>query len=59
MGQSIGLTQPEVVIATNLTPSDTLVLVKRKVLAFCTATGSATKNVDELDTPHHIKLSEV
>jgi len=39
------LTEPAVIIATELTPSDTLLFDKEKVRAFCTATGGATSHV--------------
>ncbi|HVB24664.1 MAG TPA: phosphoenolpyruvate--protein phosphotransferase [Ktedonobacteraceae bacterium] len=43
--QSITLTEPVVIVANDLTPSDTVTLEKTKVLAFCTATGGPTSHV--------------
>ena len=39
------LEQPSVIVASELTPSDTVTLDKQKVLAFCTARGGATSHV--------------
>lgn len=39
------LTEPVVIVATELTPSDTLLFDKEKVRAFCTAAGGATSHV--------------
>ncbi len=39
-----GLTTPAVIIASDLTPSDTVLLDKSLVLGFCTATGGATSH---------------
>ncbi|MFL5624698.1 MAG: phosphoenolpyruvate--protein phosphotransferase [Ktedonobacteraceae bacterium] len=39
------LVQPSVIVATELTPSDTVTLDKQKVLAFCTARGGSTSHV--------------
>lgn len=43
--QSIKLTQPVVIVASDLTPSATIQLDKRMVLAFCTASGGPTSHV--------------
>ena len=39
-----GLTEPSIIIADDLTPSDTVLLDKSLVLGFCTAVGSATSH---------------
>ncbi len=39
------LSEPSVIVAAELTPSDTVTLDKHKVLAFCTARGGATSHV--------------
>lgn len=39
-----GLNEPSIIIAGDLTPSDTISLNKRKVLGFCTAEGSETSH---------------
>lgn len=39
-----GLTEPSIIIARDLTPSDTVTLDKRNVLGFCTAEGSETSH---------------
>ncbi|HEU5229332.1 MAG TPA: phosphoenolpyruvate--protein phosphotransferase [Ktedonobacteraceae bacterium] len=39
------LVEPTVIVATELTPSDTMRFEKKNVLAFCTATGGATSHV--------------
>jgi len=39
------LAEPVVLVATDLTPSDTMLFDKEQVRAFCTATGSATSHV--------------
>jgi phosphotransferase system enzyme I (PtsI) len=38
------LSQPSIIIATDLTPSDTVLLDKRQVLGFCTVGGSETSH---------------
>lgn len=43
--QAAPLSEPSVIVATELTPSDTVTLDKRKVLAFCSARGGATSHV--------------
>src|SRR5215469_12328224 len=43
--QTMHLEEPSVIVATELTPSDTVTLDKQKVLAFCTARGGATSHV--------------
>ena len=43
--QTAQLVEPSVIIATELTPSDTVSLDKQKVLAFCTARGGSTSHV--------------
>jgi phosphotransferase system enzyme I (PtsI) len=43
--QTAQLSEPSVIVATELTPSDTVTLDKQKVLAFCTARGGATSHV--------------
>jgi phosphoenolpyruvate-protein phosphotransferase len=43
--QPTHLEKPVVIVSTDLTPSDTVVLEKRKVLAFCTAAGGPTSHV--------------
>lgn len=44
-GQMVQPTQPSVIVAGELTPSETVTLDKRLVLAFCTARGGATSHV--------------
>src|SRR5581483_7883244 len=39
------LTEPVVIVATELAPSDTILFNKEKIRAFCTATGGATSHV--------------
>jgi phosphoenolpyruvate-protein phosphotransferase (PTS system enzyme I) len=41
---SAHLEEPSVIVATELTPSDTVTLDRQKVLAFCTARGGATSH---------------
>jgi len=41
---TVGLTQPSVIFADDLTPSDTILLDKTFVLAFCTSKGGATSH---------------
>jgi phosphotransferase system enzyme I (PtsI) len=43
--QTARLEEPSVIVATELTPSDTVTLDKRLVLAFCAARGGATSHV--------------
>lgn len=43
--QSTRLDKPVVVVSADLVPSDTVLLEKRKVLAFCTASGGPTSHV--------------
>ena len=43
--QTITLEEPVVIVANDLTPSDTVTLDKTKVLAFCTAEGGPTSHV--------------
>jgi phosphoenolpyruvate-protein phosphotransferase len=43
--QATHLEKPVVIISADLAPSDTVVLEKKKVLAFCTATGGPTSHV--------------
>jgi len=43
--QATRLEEPSVIVAAELTPSDTVTLDKQKVLAFCTARGGATSHV--------------
>ena len=43
--QAAHLEEPSVIVATELTPSDTVTLDKQQVLAFCTARGGATSHV--------------
>lgn len=39
-----GLVEPSIIVATDLTPSDTVLLDKKYVLGFCTAQGGATSH---------------
>jgi phosphoenolpyruvate-protein phosphotransferase len=43
--QATQLTEPAIIVADELTPSDTVTLDKQKVLAFCTARGGSTSHV--------------
>lgn len=43
-GQTTELAEPSVIVATDLTPSDTVTLDKRKVVAFCMAKGGSTSH---------------
>ncbi len=43
--QSAQIAQPSVILANELTPSETVTLDKQKVLAFCTAGGGSTSHV--------------
>ncbi len=43
--QSAQLSEPSIIVAAELTPSDTVTLDKQKVLAFCSARGGATSHV--------------
>jgi phosphoenolpyruvate-protein phosphotransferase (PTS system enzyme I) len=43
--QAAQLVEPSVIVATELTPSDTVTLDKQKVLAFCTVRGGSTSHV--------------
>lgn len=43
-GNMADLTQPAIILATDLTPSDTISLDRTLVLAFCTATGGRTSH---------------
>ena len=40
----VALTAPAIIVAEDLTPSDTVLLDKKKVLGFCTARGGATSH---------------
>ncbi len=43
--QAAQLSEPSIIVAVELTPSDTVTLDKHKVLAFCSARGGATSHV--------------